>query len=337
MSVLADQQPITNVGTKRDQLASARALAALAELEPRGDHTISIGRTQLKLTSLDKLIYPEAGLTKLDVVRWYAAIAPAILPHLRGRPLTLKRYPDGVDGEFFYQKRCPDHAPDWVQTTDPIGDQQVSYCLPDDVRTLVWTAQLSDLELHVLLARATRVEQPTVIAFDLDPGEGAGIVECCEVALLVRELFAQLDMQAFAKTSGSKGMQVYVPLNDRSITYEQTKPTAKAIAELLARTHPELIVSKMLKQLRRGKVLVDWSQNDEHKTTICVYSLRAMQRPTISTPLLWDEVEAARDAGDQAALRFEPDDVMERIARHGDLFEPVLRLHQQLPDLIGGS
>jgi bifunctional non-homologous end joining protein LigD len=327
--------PVTTAGTKRDQQLAAKALAALDELgdAPTGDHEFMVGRTRHKLTNVDKVLYPEAGFTKLDVARYYLRIAPALLAHLRGRPLTLKRYPNGVDGEFFYQKRCPDHRPGFVQTTGPIGDNGVDYCLPDDVHTLLWAANLADLEMHVLLARAAAVLQPTVLAFDLDPGEGAGIVECCDVALHVHDLFDQLGLESYPKTSGSKGLQVYVPLNDPDVTYDQTKPFAKAIAELLARQHPDLVVSKMLKKLRRGKVLVDWSQNDDHKTTVCAYSLRAKARPTVSTPVTWDEVEAAWHGGDQEALHFEHDEVVARVERLGDLFAPVLTKRQQLPSL----
>ncbi|MCW2924053.1 MAG: primase-like protein [Thermoleophilia bacterium] len=326
-------EPLTNVGTKRDREASARALAALAAIDGGGAHEIAIGQTKLKLTNVDKVLWPEAGFTKLDMATYYATIAPALLTHLRGRPLTLKRYPHGVDGEFFYQKRAPKHRPDWVATTPPIGDQQVDYVLPDDVRTIVWAANLADIELHPLLAHADDVLRPTVIAFDLDPGVGAGVVECCEVALLVRDLFTGLGMQSFPKTSGSKGIQVYIPLNDPNVTYDDTKPFAKAVAELLAQQHPHLVVFKQLKTLREGKVLVDWSQNDESKTTVNVYSLRAKARPTISTPLQWEEVEAAFEAGDQEGLRFEQDAVLHRVRTMGDLFEPVAKLHQPMPTL----
>jgi bifunctional non-homologous end joining protein LigD len=322
---------LTNVGTRRDQQASASAIRALDAIEGNGPHELAVGRTRVKLSNADKVLYPAAGFTKADVARYYATIAPALLPHLRGRPLTLKRYPNGVDGEFFYQKRCPDRRPEWIRTTGAIGDQEVDYCLPDDVRTLLWAANLADLELHVLLAKATSVMRPTVIAFDLDPGEGAGIVECCEVALLVRALFVDLGLEAFAKTSGSKGIQVYVPLNDPKVTYDHTKPFAKAVAELLTQRHPQLVVAKQLKTLRTRKVLVDWSQNDDHKTTVCAYSLRAKQQPTVSTPLAWDEVEQALEAGEQDALRFTSDDAVARVAQLGDLFQPVLTMRQTLP------
>ena len=324
--------PVTTAGTRRDQSVAAKALAALDTIE-RGDHELQVGTRRIKFTNVDKVLYPEAGFTKLDVARYYATIAPALLAHLRGRPLTLKRYPNGVEGEHFYQKRCPEHRPDFVRTTGLIGDHDIEYCLPDDVYTLLWAANLADLEMHVLLAKADRVQCPTALAFDLDPGEGAGIVECCEVALHVRELFADLGLDSYPKTSGSKGMQVYVPLNDRRVTYEDTKPFAKAVAELLARRHPDLVVSKMLKKLRTGKVLVDWSQNDDHKTTVCAYSLRAKPHPTVSTPLRWDEVEDAHAAGDQSALRFLHDEVVARVRDQGDLFAPVLTQRQRLPRL----
>jgi bifunctional non-homologous end joining protein LigD len=332
--MMSAPKPVLTAGTRRDQQAATQALAALETLDGEtGDHVLKVGTKQLKFTNVQKVLYPEAGFTKLDVARYYATIAPALLPHMRGRPLTLKRYPNGVDGEFFYQKRCPDHRPEFVKTTGPIGENDVDYCLPDDVHTLMWAANLADLEMHVLLAKAKRVLNPTVIAFDLDPGEGAGIVECCEVALHVHDLFAELGLESFAKTSGSKGIQVYVPLNDPKVTYDDTKPFAKAVAELLTRRHPDLVVSKMLKSLRVNKVLVDWSQNDDHKTTVCAYSLRAKARPTVSTPLQWHEVEECHDSGDQNALRFEHDDVIERAQQLGDLFEPVLTMRQKLPDL----
>ena len=332
--MMSPPKPVMTAGTRRDQQSATQALASIEELvDATGAHEVKIGTKRLKFTNVEKVLYPEVGFTKLDVARYYATIAPALLPHLRGRPLTLKRYPNGVDGDFFYQKRCPDHRPEFVKTTGPIGDQQVDYCLPDDVHTLMWASNLADLEMHVLLAKAKAVQSPTVLAFDLDPGEGAGIVECCEVALLVRDLFAELGLESFPKTSGSKGIQVYVPLNDPKVTYDQTKPFAKSVAEMLTRLHPDLVVSKMLKSLRVGKVLVDWSQNDDHKTTVCAYSLRAKPRPTVSTPLRWDEVEVAHDGGDQQALRFEHDDVIERVRQLGDLFEPVLTLRQRLPEL----
>ena len=285
------------------------------------------GRT-LSLSNLDKVLYPRAGFTKAQVIDYYTRVAPALLPHLRGRPLTLKRYPNGVDGGHFYEKQCPAHRPAWVRTADvPTRSKTIRFCLADDLPTLVWLANLADLELHTSLSLAADVTRPTVLAFDLDPGVPATIVECAQVALDVREAFDHLGLAAFAKTSGSKGMQVYVPLNT-PVTYEQTKTFALGIAQVLERRRPELVVSDMRKDLRRGRVLVDWSQNDEHKTTVCVYSLRGLDRPTASAPLRWEEVERAA-AGEP--LAFSSDDVLARVAEHGDLFAPVLELEQSLP------
>ena len=285
------------------------------------------GRT-LSLSNLGKVLYPAAGFTKGHVIDYYTRIAPVLLPHLRGRPLTLKRYPNGVEGEFFYEKQCPAHRPEWVRTAAiPIrtDGRVIDFCLADDLPTLVWLANLADLELHTSLARARDIKAPVILAFDLDPGEPATIVECAQVALELREVFDHLGLAGFPKTSGSKGMQVYVPLNTPH-TYEQTKPFALALAQLLERRHPELVVSDMKKSLRTGKVLVDWSQNDEHKTTVSAYSLRARERPTVSTPLRWEEVEAIAASGEPEVLAFTSDDVLARVAEHGDLFAPVEEL-----------
>jgi bifunctional non-homologous end joining protein LigD len=294
------------------------------------------GRT-LSLSNLDKLMYPEAGFTKGHVIEYYTRVAPVLLGHLRGRPLTLKRYPDGVDGPHFYEKQCPSHRPDWVHTT-VIGssrarDGKINFCLADDLPTLVWLANLADLELHTSLATAEDYSRPTVIAFDLDPGPPATIVECAHVALELRTVFEHLDMEAFPKTSGSKGMQVYVPLNTPA-GYEQTRSFARGLAQLLERRRPELVVSEMKKTLRKGKVFVDWSQNTEFKTTVCVYSLRALPRPTVSTPLLWEEVEAVTESRDPDDLVFTSTDVLERVEAHGDIFAGVLELEQRLPDAL---
>ena len=290
------------------------------------------GRT-LSLSNLDKVLYPKAGFTKAQVIDYYTRIAPALLPHLRDRPLTLKRYPNGVEGEYFYEKQCPKHRPDWVRT-EPVWSRHakrtIEFCVTDDVATLVWTSNLADLELHTSLAKVQDVAAPTILAFDLDPGPPATIVECAEVAVRLREIFDHLNLEAFPKTSGSKGMQVYVPINTPT-SYDVTKPFALAIAELLERRHPELVVSDMKKALRTGKVLVDWSQNDEHKTTVCVYSLRAKDRPTVSTPITWDEVEAVRVSRDPEELAFDSDAVLARVAEHGDLFAAVETLQQELP------
>jgi bifunctional non-homologous end joining protein LigD len=282
------------------------------------------GRT-LSLSNLDKVLYPIPGFTKGQVIDYYTRIAPVLLPHLRDRPLTLKRYPNGVDGGHFYEKNCPSHAPEWVRRERV---DKIDYVVCDDLPTLVWLANLADLELHPSLSLADGIDRPTVMAFDLDPGPPAGLRECCEVALLLREALERLGLRSFAKTSGSKGIQVYVPLNVEGVDYDHgTKALSQALARHLEAEHPGLIVSQQRKELRRGKVLIDWSQNDEHKTTVCVYSLRARERPTVSTPLRWSELEQPE------ALVFEAPDVLERAAEHGDLFAPVVELSQELPAL----
>jgi bifunctional non-homologous end joining protein LigD len=291
---------------------------------------VEVEGRRLSLSNLDKPMYPKVGFTKGQVIDYYTRVAPVLLPHLRRRPLTLKRYPDGVEGEFFYEKQCPSHRPDWVRTAKiPVSSKTIDFCLCDDLPTLVWAANLADLELHPSLSKAAAIEHPTTLAFDLDPGEPAGIMECCEVACLLRDLLDQLGLECFPKTSGSKGMQVYAPLDGKA-TYDRTKPLSQVLARHLEAKHPKLVVSTQKKELRKGKVLVDWSQNDEHKTTVCVYSLRAREHPTVSTPLTWDEVEGASEPAD---LTFEAADVLERTAEHGDLFAPVAELEQSLPEL----
>jgi bifunctional non-homologous end joining protein LigD len=286
------------------------------------------GRT-LSLSNLDKVMYPAVGFTKGQVIDYYTRVAPALLPHLRERPLTLKRYPNGVEGGYFYEKQCPSHRPEWVRSV-PIQMQSktIDFCVCDDLPTLVWLANLADLELHPSLSLVYDVDRPTVMAFDLDPGPPAGLAQCCEVALLLREALSRLGLESFAKTSGSKGIQVYVPLNVEGIDYDHgTKALSHALARHLEAQHPELIVSQQRKDLRRGKVLIDWSQNDEAKTTVSVYSLRARERPTVSTPVRWEELD------DPDALVFEAGDVLERIDAHGDLFAPVVELRQEPPEL----
>ena len=293
------------------------------------------GRT-LSLSNLDKVLYPEAGFTKGHVIDYYTRVAPVLLDHLRGRPLTLKRYPNGVDKPYFYEKQCPSHRPEWVRTA-PIYSRSnrrtIDFCLCDDLPTLVWLANLADLEMHTSLATAEDYERPTVLAFDLDPGPPATIVECAEVALELRAVFAHIGMEAFPKTSGSKGMQVYVPLNT-PVTYERTRAFSHGIAQLLERRLGGLVVSDMKKELRKGKVLVDWSQNAQHKTTVCAYSLRALPQPTVSTPLTWEEVEAVTESRDPDDLVFTSADLLERVAEDGDCFAPVLELEQTLPDAL---
>jgi bifunctional non-homologous end joining protein LigD len=295
---------------------------------------VEIDGHTLSLSNLDKVLYPEAGFTKGHVIDYYTRVAPYVLGHLRGRPLTLKRYPDGVDGPYFYEKQCPSHRPEWVRTAavySRSNARTIDFCLAEDLPTLVWLANLADLELHTSLAMAAKVTEPTILAFDLDPGEPASIVECAEVALELRRAFEHLGMEAFPKTSGSKGMQVYVPLNTPGVTYRDTKTFALQIAQLLERRMPKLVVSDMKKSVRKGRVFVDWSQNDEHKTTVSVYSLRARPQPTVSTPLRWEEVEAVLESRNPGDLVFSSADVLERTAEHGDLFAGVLELEQPLP------
>ena len=287
----------------------------------------------LKLSNLDKVLYPAAGFTKGQVIDYYTRIAPVLLPHLKDRPLTMKRYPEGVSGMHFYEKNCPTHRPEWVQTAKvwSYGNNRwMDYCLVQDLPTLVWAANLADIELHTSLSLGTKIEQPTMLVFDLDPGPPADIVQCCQVALRLKELFDNLKLQAFAKTSGSKGLQIYVPLNT-SITYESTKPFAHELARAFERKHPDHVVSDMKKVLRTGKVFIDWSQNDQYKTTICVYSLRAKDQPTVSTPVTWNEVEQCLRKKDPTLLAFDSVVVLKRVDRDGDLFQPVLKLKQKLP------
>jgi bifunctional non-homologous end joining protein LigD len=296
---------------------------------------LKVAGKSLPVSNLDKVLYPEVGFTKAQVIDYYIRVAPVLLPHLKKRPITLKRYPDGVEGFFFYEKQCPSHRPKWVKTAAVPASREsghIDYCILDDLPALVWAANLADLELHTFLHRAPAIDRPTALAFDLDPGPPADVIDCCRVALWLRSIFDEVGLKSFAKTSGSKGLQMYVPLNTAT-TYDKTKAFAHALAERLEREHPDKIVSRMTKALRKGKVFIDWSQNDEHKTTVNVYSLRARAHPTVSTPLTWKEVEAAAKKGDASRLVFETEDVLRRVEKQGDLFAPVLELKQRLPAL----
>jgi bifunctional non-homologous end joining protein LigD len=287
----------------------------------------------LAVSNLDKVLYPKDGFTKGELINYYIQIAPVLLPHLKNRPLTMKRYPDGVEGEFFYEKNCPSHRPSWVQTAKVWSEgnqREMHYCLAQDLPTLVWAANLADIELHTSLSRKNDVARPTMMVFDLDPGLPADIVQCCQVGLWLREILAGMKLKSWAKTSGSKGLQVYVPLNT-AVTYEQTKELSHAIAEHLEREYPRMVVSKMAKALRKGKIFVDWSQNDEHKTTICVYSLRAREQPTVSTPVTWEEVQTTSKKKDGRRLVFRCEETLKRVEKMGDLFAEVETLKQKLP------
>jgi bifunctional non-homologous end joining protein LigD len=298
---------------------------------------VEVDGRELSLTNLDKVLYPKAGFSKGEMIDYYAKVAPAILPHLAGRAVTLRRFPEGAEDldAAFFEKRCPKHRPKWVKTARVEAGPhagKIDFCVCDGLPTLIWMAQLATIELHPSLSLARAPKRPTVLAFDLDPGPPADVVDCCRVALRLRDLFGHFGVESFPKTSGSKGLQVYVPLNGRA-GYDQTKPFAKAIAQLLEKQTPDEVVSKMKKVEREGKVFVDWSQNHQRKTTIAVYSMRARERPTVSTPVSWDEVEGVVANGDGGSLAFEALDVLERVERHGDLFAPVLELEQELPEL----
>jgi bifunctional non-homologous end joining protein LigD len=297
--------------------------------------TVDIQGRKLELSNLDKVLYTETGFTKGQMIDYYIRIAPVLLPHLNGRPLTMKRYPNGANGQFFYEKNCPVHRPKWVDTTavwSEGNNRWMDYCTVQDLPTLVWVANLASIELHTSLSLGKKIEQPTYIVFDLDPGPPATIVKCCQVGLWVQQIFEQFGLESFAKTSGSKGLQIYVPLNT-PITYEQTKPFAKTIAQMLEAAHPDMVVSDMKKSLRTNKIFVDWSQNDQYKTTVNVYSMRAKERPTVSTPVTWKEVEQCLKKEDPQVLVFTSDQTLARVEKDGDLWAPILKMKQKLPGI----
>jgi bifunctional non-homologous end joining protein LigD len=290
---------------------------------------VEIDGHQLKLSNLDKVLYPEAGFTKGEVIDYYARIAPTILRHLGDRGITLRRFPNGVDASSFFEKRCPSHRPDWVGTAPGPGDRggPIQYCVLDSRAALVWAANLAALELHAPMARADDMHTPTMVVFDLDPGAPAAMKECAEIGLVIRDVLTSLGLEVLAKTSGSKGLQLYVPLNTPH-THDHAQSFALALAQLVQKQQPNDVVVEQKKELRKGKVLIDWSQNAWFKTTICAYSLRARPQPTVSTPVTWDEVA---DAADGALLSFEAEDVLDRVDELGDLFEPAATLEQHLP------
>lgn len=292
--------------------------------------TLEIDGREVSVTNLGKVFYPETGFTKGQVIDYYINISPVLLPHLKNRPISLKRYPNGVGGLFFYEKNCPSHRPGWMKTISvrKSDGTKIRYCAMNDLSALVWAANLADLELHTFLHKAPALSRPTAIVFDLDPGPPATIIQCCHVALQIRKIFAVLGLDCYAKTSGSKGMQVYVPLNTAT-TYERTKIVAKTTAIALERLFPEAVISRMERKLRKGKVFVDWSQNDDKKTTVTVYSLRAREEPTVSTPVTWDEVGSALKKNKE--LRYTSHEVLRRVKQHGDLFALVLEQKQKLP------
>ncbi|HEY2477850.1 MAG TPA: non-homologous end-joining DNA ligase [Solirubrobacterales bacterium] len=321
--------------SRRTGSPRADGITAAAEPVSKTKSRLLVGDRELTVSNLDKTLYPATGFTKGDLIDAYADLAEVLLPHLRGRPVTLKRYPDGVEGKFFYEKRCPPHRPDWLATARIYSEshkKEIDYCLIEDLPSLVWAANLANIELHTSLARISDLDRPGSMVFDLDPGAPADVVDCTRIALRLRALFTQLGLDSYVKTSGSKGLHLHVPLNGTA-TFAATRPFAKAVAETMEARFSDEVVSRQTKTRREGRVLIDWSQNDAHKTTASVYSIRARERPTASTPLEWEEVEAAAESGDAAALLFSVDDLRRRVAAKGDLYAPLLTQKQDLPEL----
>jgi bifunctional non-homologous end joining protein LigD len=290
---------------------------------------VEIDGHRLAVSNLEKVLYPMVGFTKAQIIDYYVRVAPVMLPHIQDRGITLRRWPDGVTENSFFEKRCPSHRPGWVGTCLGPGDRRggIEYCRLDSIAALAWTANLAALEIHSPMARCGDIDSPTMLVFDLDPGEPATVTECAVVALEIREVLESVGLASFAKTSGSKGLQLYAPLNTPH-THDHASDFALAVAQLLEQKLPKLVLSNMTKKLRKGKVFIDWSQNSRHKTTIAPYSLRAKDRPTVSTPLTWDEVA---EGADGEPLVFEAGEVLDRIEAHGDLFADTLSLEQELP------
>ena len=293
-----------------------------------------VGR-RLPLSNLEKDLYPSYGFTKARILEYYRGIAPFILPHLKDRALTLKRYPEGVEKDFFFEKRCPSHRPAWVKTAEVPQNhsEPITFCLVNDLETLIWVENLASLELHVPLARAGSPETPDSMVFDLDPGDEANILDCARVALILRDLLSQMELSSYVKTSGRKGLHVYVPLNRKETTFEDTKTFSKAVAGIMQKHYPELVTAKMAKQERKTKVFINWSQNDSSKTMICVYSLRAREKPFVSFPLEWRELENLAGLGDPERLQVLHAEALKRVEEKGDLFQEVLVKEQKLPHL----
>jgi len=290
---------------------------------------VEVDGKRLSVSNLDKVLYPMVAFTKANVIDYYVRIAPVLLPHIADRGITQRRWPNGVSEPSFFEKRCPQHRPGWVATCTGPGDRNggIEYCRIDSVAALAWTANLASLEIHAPMARCADPDAPTMLVFDLDPGRPASIIECCQVALDLREVLDSVGLAGYPKTSGSKGLQLYVPLNVPH-SHDHCSDVAHAFAQLLERQAPERVTSTMAKAARSGKVFIDWSQNSRHKTTIAPYSLRGKDRPTVSTPLTWDEVA---DGADGEPLTFEADEVLERVEERGDLFASTLALQQELP------
>jgi bifunctional non-homologous end joining protein LigD len=298
-------------------------------------HVVEIAGRKLSLSNLDKDLYPACGFTKAHILEYYRRMARFILPHLQGRALTLKRYPEGVDQEYFFEKRCPAHRPDWVETAAlSLEDgEEMTVCLANDLATLMWVENLASVELHVPLARAATPATPDSLVFDLDPGAPANLCDCARVALILRDLLTPLGLASFVKTSGKKGLHVYVPLNRPETTFADTKTFSRVVAELLQKNYPDLVTAKMAKEYRQGKVFINWSQNDASKTMICIYSLRAREKPFVSFPLDWQELEKLPKRDDYKKIEVLQDQAISRAEQHGDLFAEVLLKQQRLPHL----
>lgn len=293
---------------------------------------VEVGGLKLELSNLDKVFYPESGFTKAQTIDYYSRVSHVMLPHLAGRPVTLKRYPDGVEGESFFEKECPAFHPAWVETaTVPSRNERgrVTFCVVENLATLIWLANLATLEFHTQLSRRTSAERPDFLVFDLDPGPPADVLDAAWAALRLKEVLNDEGLECFLKTSGGKGLHVLAPLNT-PVDFDRTKSFAHSVAEELERRYPDKITSVMRKAARKGKIFIDWSQNDPHKTTVCAYSLRARERPYVSAPVTWDELEDASRRADPRALTFEAWEVLARISDMGDLLAPALELEQSL-------
>jgi bifunctional non-homologous end joining protein LigD len=296
---------------------------------------VEIAGRRLSLSNLEKDLYPSYGFTKAQILEYYRRMASFILPHLQDRALTLKRYPEGVDQDFFFEKRCPSHHPAWVKTAEVrLEDKErMTVCLVNDLETLMWVENLASLELHVPLARAASPDTPDSMVFDLDPGEPANLLDCARIALILRDLLSPLRLISLVKTSGQKGLHVYVPLNRAETTFEDTKKFSKAVAETMQKNYPDLVTAKMGKEYRKAKVFINWEQNDSKKTMICVYSLRAREKPMVSFPLAWSELENLARQDDPEKLQVMYSEAVSRAEKHGDLFQEMLVKRQKLPHL----
>ncbi len=324
----------------KGRAAAKRRAGTAGGVTPKGQEsaTIEVEGHELKLSNLGKVLYPEAGFAKGELIDYYASVSAVLLPHLAGRALTVTRWPDGVESKSFFQKHSPAHRPGWVQTVAlPAGGKTIDYTVAGDLATVVWLANLAAIEMHTPLALAEAIDRPRSMVFDLDPGAPADVIDCARLALQLRALFENLGLESFVKTSGSKGLQLYVPLNVEDVDFAATKTFSKAVAELFEQSDPGRFISRQTRARREGKVLIDWSQNDRNKTTVCVYSLRARPRPTVSTPLEWDEVRAAAEKGDPRRLVFEASETLARVAKRGDLFAPLLSTRQRLPEFDAGA